>query len=61
MPAPLQLLTHIIPARYFVAILQTEFLAGDVPSVVWPNGLALSVMALLFLGLSRLKSSKRLE
>lgn len=61
MPVPLQFLTHIIPARYFVAILQTEFLAGEVPSVVWPNGLALLVMAMLFLGLSRLKSGKRLE
>ena len=61
MPAPLQLLTHIIPARYFVAILQTEFLAGEIPSVIWPNGLALLIMAMFFLGLSRLKSGKRLE
>jgi ABC-2 type transport system permease protein len=61
MPAPIQILTHIIPARYFVAILQTVFLAGDVRSVVLPNGLALALMALFFLGLSRLKSSKRLE
>ncbi len=61
MPAVIQLLTHAIPARYFVAILQTVFLAGDVPSILWPNGLGLLVMATLFLGLSRLKSRKRLE
>jgi len=61
MPAPIRLLTHIIPARYFVAILQTVFLAGDVPSILWPNGLGLAIMAIFFLGLSRLKSRKRLE
>jgi len=61
MPAPIQILTHFIPARYFVAILQTVFLAGDVRSVLLPNGLALLLMATFFLTVSRLKSSKRLE
>jgi ABC-2 type transport system permease protein len=32
MPAPIRWLTYVIPARYFVAGLQTVFLAGD----VWP-------------------------
>jgi len=61
MPMAVRLLTRIIPARYFVAILQTLFLAGDVPSVLWPNGLALLIMAAFFLGLSRLRSRKSLE
>ena len=30
MPAAVQVITHVIAARYFVAILQTLFLAGDV-------------------------------
>jgi ABC-2 type transport system permease protein len=61
MPAVVQAITHVIAARYFVAILQTVFLAGNVWSVIWPNALALAVMAAVFLGLSRRKSRKRLE
>jgi ABC-2 type transport system permease protein len=61
MPRPIQAITHLIPARYLVAILQTVFLAGDVPGVILPNGAALLVMAVFFLGLTRWKSRKRLE
>ncbi len=61
MPAFIRALTHILPARYFVALLQTLFLAGNVRSVLVPNGLALLGMAIFFLGLSRWKSRKRLE
>lgn len=60
MPAPIQIITHVIPARYFVSILQTVFLAGDVWSVIVPNSLALAAMATLFLGLTRRLSRKRL-
>ncbi|MGE4482589.1 ABC transporter permease [Acidocella sp.] len=61
MPVPVQLLTHIVAARYFVAILQTLFLAGTVWSVILPNLFALLVMALMFLGLARLAARKRLD
>jgi len=61
MPAVVQGITHLIAARYFVSILQTLFLAGNVWSVFLPNALALIVMAVVFLGLSRRKSSKRLD
>ena len=61
MPRVIQGITHIIPARYFVAILQTVFLAGDVWSVLLPNALALVVMAFFFLGLTRCKTRKRLD
>jgi ABC-2 type transport system permease protein len=61
MPPVIQALTYLIAARYFVAILQTLFLAGNVWSVLVPNGLALIVMAVFFLGLSRKKSRKRME
>jgi len=61
MPVAIQVLTHIVAARYFVAILQTLFLAGDVWGVILPNAAALVVMAAIFLGLSRRKSRKRLE
>jgi ABC-2 type transport system permease protein len=61
MPWVVQMLTHVIAARYFVSILQSVFLAGNVATVIVPNALALSVMALIFLGLTRAKSRKRLE
>ena len=61
MPWPIQWLTHIIPARYYVSILKTTFLAGDVWSVILPNSAALFVMATIFLGLTRKLSRKRLD
>jgi len=61
MPQAVQGITHIIAARYFVAILQTIFLAGDVWSVIIPNALALILMSAVFLGISRRKFRKRLE
>ena len=61
MPEAIQLVTHVVAARYFVAILQTLFLAGDVWSVILPNALALAVMAVIFLGLARASARKRLD
>jgi ABC-2 type transport system permease protein len=61
MPAVIQLLTHVVAARYFVTIAQSLFLAGDVWSVVLPNLCALALMAAVFLGLARLSARKRLE
>jgi ABC-2 type transport system permease protein len=61
MPWVVRILTHGIAARYFVSILQTVFLAGHVWSVIVPNALALVGMAIIFLGLTRLKFRKRLE
>ena len=61
MPGVVQVITHLFAARYFVAIVTTLFLAGDVWTVIVPNTLALALMALIFLGLTRLKTRKRLE
>jgi ABC-2 type transport system permease protein len=61
MPAVVQAITRILPARYFVASLQTLFLAGNVWSVILPNAAALAVFATLFIGASRLLLRKRLE
>ncbi|EQD75726.1 Inner membrane transport permease ybhS, partial [mine drainage metagenome] len=61
MPAVVQFLTHIVAARYYVAILQTLFLAGNVWPVVLSNSAALALMALLFFGIARRKSRKRLD
>jgi ABC-2 type transport system permease protein len=50
-PVGVRVLTYFMPARYFVTLLQTIFLAGDVWSVIVPNTIALAVMAVL-LGLA---------
>lgn len=61
MPDVVQWITRIVAARYFVAIMQTLFLAGDIWSVILPNTLALAVMAVIFLGVTWRRSRKRLE
>ena len=61
MPGVVQAITYLFAARYFVAIVTTLFLAGDVWSVIVPNTVALALMAVIFLGLTRLKTRKRLE
>ncbi len=61
MPLFIQGITHLIAARYYVSILQTLFLVGDVWSIVLPNSAALLVMAVLFLGLVYRKTRKTLE
>ncbi len=61
MPAPVQVVTHVVAARYFIAILQTLFLAGDVWAIILPNAVALILMAGFFLGLARKKSRKSLD
>ncbi len=60
MPVAIQALTYVVPARYFVAILHSLFLAGDVWAVIWPNVLGLAALAALFLGGTALFTSRRL-
>jgi ABC-2 type transport system permease protein len=61
MPEPVQVITHIIPARYFVAILQTVFMAGDIWPVLLANSAALLLMMLVLLALVKRKSRKQLD
>lgn len=61
MPLPIRVFTHVIAARYYVSILQTAFLAGNVWQVLLPNALALMLMAGIFFAIIRRKSHKRLE
>ena len=60
-PRLIQIVSHVVPARYFVAISHTLFMAGDVWPVLLPNALALAFMAVLFTGLAFRKITKRLE
>lgn len=61
MPTAVQALTHLVAARYFIAVVQTLFLVGTEWAVILPNAAALAVMAAAFLGLARLLLKKRLD
>lgn len=60
MPWVIQIITHIFPARYFVSVLQTVFLAGDIWSVILPNAAVLAVMATALIALAVRATRKRL-
>jgi ABC-2 type transport system permease protein len=61
MPWAVQVITYVLPARYFVSLLQTLFLAGNVWSVILPNAAVLAAMATLLMGLAVRLTRKRLE
>ena len=61
MPAVIRAITHLIPARYYVAILKAVFLKGaGVAALKWEM-LALAVFALLLGGLATRAFQKRLS
>ncbi len=60
-PRFIQIISHIVPARYFVSISHTLFMAGDVWPILLPNGLVLAGMAVFFIGMAFRKITKRLE
>ena len=61
MPTAVRLITYILPARYYVALLQSVFLAGNVWSVIVPNSLVLLVMAAGLALASRVVMRKTLQ
>ena len=61
MPVPIQAITYLIPARYFVSSLQTVFLAGDVWAVFLPNIAAMTVIGVFFFIVAKRKTRKNLE
>lgn len=60
-PLPIQIISHVVPARWFVEASQTLFLAGDVAEVLWRDAAVLAGMAALFLFVARRKTPVRLE
>jgi ABC-2 type transport system permease protein len=60
MPVAVRAITYILPARYFVAMLQTVFLAGNVWSIILPDAAVLAVMVVVLLTLSRRATRKKL-
>ena len=61
MPVAVRTITYLMPARYFVALLQTLFLAGNVWSVIVPNTVVLAGMAGGLLLLTRSITRKKLD
>ena len=58
-PEPIQWISHLVAARYFVAILQTVFLAGNVWAVILPNLFGMAIIALVLLaGIMRLNRKR---
>ncbi len=60
MPVPLQIFTYILPARYFVTLLQTIFLAGDIWAVILPNTAVLTLMAFILMAATHRATRKKL-
>lgn len=61
MPAPLQYISHIIPAKWFIIILKGIMLKGVGLIYLWKETLILVVMAVFLIGLSIKKYKIRLE
>lgn len=60
MPVGIRVITYLLPARYYVALLQTAFLAGDIWSVILPNAVVLALMVALLGYASRAVTHKRI-
>lgn len=59
MPAVVQAITHIVPARYFIALLKGIFLKGVSVWELWPNIAFLALYAaIVFVGATRQLSRK---
>lgn len=61
MPKIIQMVTYIIPARYFVSCLQTLFLVGNIWTLIIPNTLAMLVISAVFFLLTAFRTAKRLD
>jgi ABC-2 type transport system permease protein len=61
MPYLIRLLTRIFPARYFVSILQTVFLVGDVWILFIKSMFAMLVISLLLIAITQNKFHKWLD
>lgn len=61
MPRTIQLLTYVIPLRYYATIIRGLFLKGSGLEVLWPEALALLLMGVGILGLAALRFRKRLD
>jgi ABC-2 type transport system permease protein len=58
MPHVLQLITHVVPARYFLIALRGIVLKGTQLDLLWPQMVALSIYALAMLSLASVRLAR---
>jgi ABC-2 type transport system permease protein len=61
MPAVIQVITHIVPARYYMAILRNVFLKGTSIMSMWSDFLGLGLFALVLAFVATQAFKKRLD
>ncbi|WP_420607306.1 ABC transporter permease [Novosphingopyxis sp.] len=61
MPWPVQVISSILPARYFVTILQTLFQSDYAGALFWMNAGVLALIAAIFLSLIAFKTQRTLD
>lgn len=61
MPIWIQIITLLVPARYFVESLKTVFLAGDIWTVFFPNLAAMLAIGMVFFIIAKRATRKNLE
>ena len=61
MPAVIRVVTYLVPARYFVTAMQTLFQAGNVWHVLVQSMVFLAAASVFFIGLTALKTRRRVE
>jgi ABC-2 type transport system ATP-binding protein len=61
MPKIIQAVTYLIPARYFVTVLHTLYLAGDIGLLLLKTAIFLLVSALIFLALTMTFTRRTLD
>jgi ABC-2 type transport system permease protein len=59
MPRPIQLITYLVPARYFITILKGIYLKGTGLAILWPDTLFLIVFAVIMVTLAYRKFKKK--
>ncbi|SEK65387.1 ABC transporter permease [Nitrosovibrio tenuis] len=60
-PAVIRLVGHLLPATYFMELIRTLFLAGNVWPLIFKNCAILAGYAVLLLGLARFVTRKKLD
>ena len=60
MPEPIQVLTHLIPSRYFVAILKNVYLKGAGLEIIWAEAVFLFFFGVIMVFIANKKLKKRL-
>ena len=61
MPWPLQAMSYVVPARYFIEALRGILLKGNGISTLWPDVLALTIIAVATMALATARFKRRLD